>query len=37
MFIRKFDHRYLNLIKNLDIQDESAKETLIETLTFKTI
>ncbi|WP_420420545.1 hypothetical protein [Simkania sp.] len=37
MFIRKFDHPYLNLIKNLDIHDETARQKLIETLTFKII
>lgn len=37
MFIRKFDHPYLNLIKDLDIQDLKAKQALIDTLTFQTI
>jgi len=37
MFIKKFDHPYLKLIKDLDIQDLEAKRSLIEQLTFKTI
>lgn len=37
MFIRKFDHPYLNSIKDLDIQDQTAKQALIDTLTFQTI